>query len=353
MIHVKALLIPSKGAEYDLGTRPIPVPGSRQVLVKNLAVALNPVDNYIQQRYIFAERLDYPAVTGADGAGEIVELGDGVTGWSTGDKVLYQSFWSSDRATFQEYTVADALSIARIPPNLTFDQAATVPSGIATAAIGFYHKKSARGGAELVAPWEVGGRGKYVGQPALVIGGSSSVGQFALQFAKLSGFDPIITTASKRNEVYCKAAGVTHLIDYKEVPYANLAAAITDIVGSSGVPLVYDAISIPESQQAGWAALAPKGSIVVTLQPVVGKPGEEAENGKRTVWVYGMGNEDENLDFFVRLISVLPGLLESGDIKPNNIEVLEGGLAGIKDGLVRLAQGASAVKFVARPQETP
>lgn len=67
----------------------------------------------------------------------------------------------------------------QIPANLSFDEAATVPLTMATAALGLYGKKNKpRGGLELFPPWVEGGEGKYAGQPILIIGGSSSVGQF-------------------------------------------------------------------------------------------------------------------------------------------------------------------------------
>ena len=78
----------------------------------------------------------------------------------------------------------------KIPANLTPEQAATIPLGLSTAALGIYpEKKDALrpdtldlGGAGLTAPWAEGGRGKYAGQAALVVGGSSSVGQFGAAF---------------------------------------------------------------------------------------------------------------------------------------------------------------------------
>lgn len=61
---------------------------------------------------------------------------------------------------------------------MSFDEASTIPLCFATAAIGLYYKGTARGGAGLFPPWEEGGEGKYSGQPIVIIGGSSSVGQF-------------------------------------------------------------------------------------------------------------------------------------------------------------------------------
>jgi NADPH:quinone reductase-like Zn-dependent oxidoreductase len=77
------------------------------------------------------------------------------------------------------------LTHLQIPDNLSFDEACTIPLGLATAACGLYQNKSDRGGdAGLVPPWEEGGAGKYTGQPILVIGGASSVGQFGEQVGR-------------------------------------------------------------------------------------------------------------------------------------------------------------------------
>ena len=65
-----------------------------------------------------------------------------------------------------------------MPSNITLDQAATIPLTLATAALGLYDKKQKPfGGIGLTAPWLEGGRGKYAGQPILVVAGASSVGQ--------------------------------------------------------------------------------------------------------------------------------------------------------------------------------
>jgi hypothetical protein len=74
--------------------------------------------------------------------------------------------------------MADAHFLAQIPPNVSFEGASTIPLGFATAAVGLYQDFRAHGGIGLVAPWDEGGYKKYTGQPIVVIGGASSVGQF-------------------------------------------------------------------------------------------------------------------------------------------------------------------------------
>ena len=67
------------------------------------------------------------------------------------------------------------VNISQIPPNLDFDQAATVPLCFDTAAVGLYSDQL---GAGLTPPWVEGGQGKYAGKPILILGGSSSVGSY-------------------------------------------------------------------------------------------------------------------------------------------------------------------------------
>ncbi|KAI0690226.1 GroES-like protein [Cytidiella melzeri] len=347
----QALLFSAPASPFELGSRPTPKPGSGEVLVKNVAVALNPIDYLVQHLGVWVDYYGFPACLGFDGAGEIEAIGEDVQGWKKGDRVLYEALFSPDKAAFQEYVITDAVQLAKIPANLSFEEAATFPLGFATAAIGLYYEYKAVGGIGLEAPWDESGYKKYAGQPALVTGGASSVGQYAIQLLKASGFDPIITTASKHNEAYCKSAGATHVIDYYEVPYAELPAAVKKLV-SAPIPVVYDAVGYPETQKASWETLAPNGKLLTVRHSSVGKPGEVGEDGKQVAWVFGSANVPFQAEFGKKMFAGLTKLLESGDVKPNNFEVIPRGLAGIPDALVRLAKGVSGVKLVARVAET-
>lgn len=192
-----ALLLPAAGVPFEVGKRDTPKLGPDQVLVRNKAVALNPVDLFIQATGYIVQYFGYPAVAGSDGAGEIAELGEGVTGWKVGDKVLYQATYIPDRGTYQELTVADAARIAKVPSNLSYEQAVTVPLTLGTAALGVYKPRVSDlrpdghdvGGVGLTPPWEAGGRGKYAGQAAVVIGGSGSVGQYGTHSYTIATLD--------------------------------------------------------------------------------------------------------------------------------------------------------------------
>ncbi|VDC07629.1 unnamed protein product [Peniophora sp. CBMAI 1063] len=353
-----ALLLRTAGAPLEVASRPTPTPSPNQILIRNRAVALNPVDIHIAQTGYILGPHGWPVVMGNDGAGDIAALGEGVAGWQVGDKVFYQSGFEPNRGTFQELTIADAVRIARIPAGMSYEQAATVPLAFATAAIGAYKPRSERllvhnkhdvGGAGLTPPWEAKGRGKYAGKPALIMSGSSSVGQFAIQLAKLSGFDPIITTASKRNEGLCKSAGATHVLDYRDVPYAELSGVVVGIIGDAPLEYIYDAVSSKESQKADWDMLAPGGAMVVVAPPseAVGTPGKDDDRGRRVVWVFGNVNDPEHEEIGTCMYAVLTEMLEKGKIKPSQVDSLGHGLETISGGLQKLKKGVSGVKLVA------
>lgn len=81
----KALLLPSEGAQWQLGESPIPSPGPKDVIVKIAATALNPVDWKV--RTITFLISGYPFIGGSDGAGTIEEVGSEVSNFTKGDKV--------------------------------------------------------------------------------------------------------------------------------------------------------------------------------------------------------------------------------------------------------------------------
>lgn len=82
----KALVLPQKGADFVLETGvPVPKPGKEEVLVKIKSVALTPADAKLRKfGLIYGE---YPGILGLDIAGEVVELGEGVTSHEVGDRV--------------------------------------------------------------------------------------------------------------------------------------------------------------------------------------------------------------------------------------------------------------------------
>ena len=83
----KALTFSGPAVPFELTERQTPKPGPGQVLIKNVAVALNPADYVIQHLGVWVDHYGYPALVGLDGAGEVVATGEGVQGRKVGEKV--------------------------------------------------------------------------------------------------------------------------------------------------------------------------------------------------------------------------------------------------------------------------
>jgi len=86
----KALVIDKKQGKFQLADIPIPKPGYGEILVKVQAAALNPVDWKIRKYGVLID--EYPAVVGSDIAGDVEDVGPGVTGFVKGDRVYVLIF---------------------------------------------------------------------------------------------------------------------------------------------------------------------------------------------------------------------------------------------------------------------
>ena len=176
---------------------------------------------------------------------------------------------------------------------------------------------------------------------------SSPAGSLAIQLAKLSGFSPIITTASLKNAELLKSYGATHVLD-RSLPQDALIAEVFKIAGGP-ISVVYDAISLPDTQAVGYALLAPNGQLLTVLPSTI----KDTTEGRSVVAVVGVVQLPYNVEFSKVLLAQLPAWLESGEIKPLRVEVIPGGLGGITAGLDKLKNNqVSGAKLVVRPQET-
>ncbi|KAG1833263.1 chaperonin 10-like protein [Suillus subalutaceus] len=324
----KALFLTQKQGKFELGSRSIPSPGAGQLLVKIQSAALNPVDHKIQDTSMYVT--NYPAILGTDIAGIVEELGEGVENFRKGDRVLAHGGFTNDLGGFQQYALTVASYTAKIPSSQSFDSAATVPVGFDTALVGLY-------GNEFGA-----------GKPIVIFGGSSSVGSYVIQLARLSGFYPIIATASPSNEDLVKDYGATHFFD-RNLSGKQLMAAISKITDRP-IEVVYDAISAPETQVVAWELLANNGTLIVTVPASVK---EDEGKGRKAIHTFGYPHVPQNQELWCSSWAMLEKWLSEGTIQPNKYEVLPNGLEGIVGGLERLKLGqVSGRKLVAHPQET-
>jgi NADPH:quinone reductase-like Zn-dependent oxidoreductase len=129
-----ALWIRAKRGPLTVGPAPYTAPRADEIVVRVRAVAVNPMDR-LQQTMgdIFTPWTPYPFVVGSDVAGEVVEVGSGVTQQQVGDRVVGYAAGSDKQrnraaeGAFQDYAVLLAHMAAPIPDAMPFEDAAVLP----------------------------------------------------------------------------------------------------------------------------------------------------------------------------------------------------------------------------------
>jgi NADPH2:quinone reductase len=218
---MKALLLKDKDMWREMKVEEIktPAPAAGEVLVKVYAAGLNPVDYKTGTNGNPA--WTYPHILGLDVAGTIETLGEGVTDWSIGDRVVYHSDFRK-KGGFAEYGVTTAHTISRIPESVSFENAAALPTAGYTAYQALFRK----------IPMEQI-------ETILIQGGAGGVGGFGVQLAKYAG-KTVISTASEHNHDYVKSLGADYVIDYKN---EDVKAKVMEITNGRGVDAVLDTVN--------------------------------------------------------------------------------------------------------------
>ncbi|MBR7825714.1 zinc-binding alcohol dehydrogenase family protein [Actinospica sp. MGRD01-02] len=238
-----AAWINAKHARLEVGPAAYPRPGDEQIVIRNHAVAVNPLEWFIQVAGSLGYRwLTYPTVLGSDVAGEVVEVGAAVTRFRVGQRVLGHAVGtdkdsnSSAEGGFQHYTVVLERMACPIPGELSFQDAAVLPLALSTAAAALFQT-------DQLALRHPTASAEPTGQTLLVWGGSSSVGSNAIQLAVAAGYE-VITTASPRNFDYVKSLGAVQVFDY------HSPNVVPDIVAAFAGRRLAGAIAIGETGAA-------------------------------------------------------------------------------------------------------
>jgi NADPH:quinone reductase-like Zn-dependent oxidoreductase len=207
----------------EVKSSPYTSPREHEIVIKNSAVAMNPLDWMKQDMgNILFSWIKYPFVIGSDVAGEVVEIGKRVTRFKVGDRVvghavgMDQKRNSSAEGGFQIYTVLLDHMASPIPSTLSYESAVVIPLGASTAACGLFEK-------DQLALQYPSAHPKSTGKTLLIWGGSTSVGSNAIQLAVASGYE-VITTASPRNFDYVKRLGASQVFDY------NSKTVVDDVI---------------------------------------------------------------------------------------------------------------------------
>jgi NADPH:quinone reductase-like Zn-dependent oxidoreductase len=246
---MRAYQLPKGGAGIDAlqeVERPEPKPAYRQVLVKVKACSLNFRD-YAIARGSYRMPVRENLVPLSDGAGEVVEIGPGVTRVRAGDRVAGNFFqrWSGGEAApdvhksalgggidgmLSDYVVLEEDGIVKIPPHLSLEQGATLPC----AAVTVWHAMMEHA--------------KLKAGDTILLQGTGGVSIFGLQFAHAMGIRAIITSSSDAKLERAKALGAAYGINYKTTPdWEKAALEFTSGVGVDHVVEVGGAATLTRS----------------------------------------------------------------------------------------------------------
>ena len=171
---MRALRVYSQGKAAVVSDVPIPTIRPGYILVKTIAVALNPTD------WKSSQGVNDPVTIGCDYAGIVEEIGENVTKpFKKGDRVcgfvMANNSLQFDDGADQEYLLAKADLQVKIPDYMSFEEAATLGVGLVTIGQGLYQT--------LKLPWP--DQPVKEAFPILIYGGSSATGALAIQWTKL------------------------------------------------------------------------------------------------------------------------------------------------------------------------
>lgn len=348
----KAAVVPEAGAQHKVVDRSLAPLAADEIAIKVTATAINPVDWKIRDYRIFLS--EFPAVLGSDAAGEVVAVGSSVKSHTVGDRVFFQGIIGKyDSSTFQQYVKLPASLAAKTPKKVSDEQAATFWVAGMAVATGFYQKS----GMSIPAPWDKNGDSVGKGKTAVILGGSSSVGQYAIQFSKLSGFDHIVTSSSPSHFDYLKTLGATEVLDRSKATSGSDFASV--IPSNSTVEFVYDSISSPSTQLLAVEILQQLkgGKVIVVMQPdekAVAAGSAEGKPEVKVVNILGMGSNPDYRYVSEPLAAHVggeDGYVAQGKVVLNRPHVVEGGLESVEKALKANKEGVSGVKVVIRPNE--
>jgi NADPH:quinone reductase-like Zn-dependent oxidoreductase len=228
--------------------RPTPTPEAGEVLVKVRAISFNYRDLLVVKG-LYNPKLKLPRIPVSDGAGEVVEVGEGVTAWKPGDRVaaIFMQNWLDGPPTaaksrgalggdidgmLAEYIVLKETGLVAIPEHLSFQEAATLPCAAVTA-------------------WNALSVGDIKPGSTVLIQGTGGVAIFALQLARLRGARVLGISSSDEKLERAYSLGLDAGLNYKESPEWDRWAM--DETSGQGVDLVVEVggiATLPRSLRA-------------------------------------------------------------------------------------------------------
>ena len=284
---MRALHVPTAGAQPELGELPTPTAAAGTVLIKVKAAGLNPVDNGIAAG-MMAGMLphEYPLVLGRDAAGVVEAVGEGVEGVGVGDEVLGHVLLAPpiQAGTLAEYATLPAATVVQKPAGLDFVAAAALPLAGAAAVQAI----------DAVDP--------QAGQTVLVNGAGGGIGSYALQLLAARGVT-VIATGTSDSADRLRHLGADTVIDRNAGPVVDQVRAahpqgVDALVNLAGytpddVPLgavrrggkLASLTAVPDEQTLAAADVTGNQIMAAAVSDVVGPLAEQVAAGTLKVSV--------------------------------------------------------------------
>ncbi len=218
-------------------TRPVPVPGAGEILIRIRAAGVNRPDA-LQRAGSYAPPPDASDLPGLEAAGEVAAVGPGVAEWEVGDPVCALL----PGGGYAEYALTHADHALPIPEGMAMREAAALCETFFTV----WSNVVLRGGLQA-------------GETFLVHGGSSGIGTTAIQLAAARGARVFTTAGSEEKCRACRDLGAEIAINYRDEDFVDVVKAAT---GKRGVNLILDMVGgdyIPRNVRA----LATDGRLVM------------------------------------------------------------------------------------------
>lgn len=199
-------------------TRPVPQPGTNEVLIRVAAAGVNRPD-VLQRKGGYPPPPGASDIPGLEVAGTIVALGPAATRWRVGDQVCALVTGGG----YAEYAAAPSAQCLPIPKGLTAVEAAGLPETFFTVWINVFDRAKLKAGEVL-----------------LVQGGSSGIGVTAIQMARAMGNRVVVTAGSDEKCRACEKLGAERAINYRTEDFVDVVKTLT---GGRGADVILDMVA--------------------------------------------------------------------------------------------------------------
>ena len=200
-----------------IGSRPIPKPNKKEVLIKVKAAGINRPD-ILQREGAYPPPKDASDILGLEISGKVIELGKNTKNIKIGDKVCALVSGGG----YSEYCLAPYTQCLPIPNNMSFEEAAVIPETFFTIWFNLFIKNKIK-----------------KNQKILIHGGSGGIGTTAIQFAKNFGLKVFTTTRGNKKKEMCKKIGAHCSINVNKT---NFEEFINKETKNEGVDFVLDIV---------------------------------------------------------------------------------------------------------------